>query len=415
MTKTLLVYMDRLSIGRIEIGENQRMKFIYDTSFLNRDDARPLSLSLPLQKEPFATEKVAPFFANLLPEGSIRDLICKVEGVSPRNDMALLEIIGGDCAGAVSIFPSDKKQKEDESIIKKITDQNLDNMIAKKEQRPLLRIDADIRLSLAGAQSKIPLYRHKDTFYLPSTIQPSSHILKPDNNLFPNMVLNEYFCMKVAKEIGLNIPTIKLYNTELNLLYMIERYDRATENGLLKRIHQEDFCQALSYMPTQKYESEGGPGFQEIFELISHTFTNPAQDKLALLKWLVFNYLIGNADAHAKNISIIYRDGTISLAPFYDILSTLFYPELSTKMAMKYGGENRIDRIQWRHFKRLSEQIEIKPSLMLKIAQEIATKTVAASKKIANETSTRQEMKSVVEKIHHIIITHAEVIRKFTN
>ncbi|MEZ4526278.1 MAG: HipA domain-containing protein [Desulfobacterales bacterium] len=164
-------------------------------------------------------------------------------------------------------------------------------------------------------------------------------MVKPQNQYFKNMVQNEAFCMMLAKAAGLSVPSVFIHKGTRNALYIIERYDRIRHaDGSVSRRHQEDFCQAMGPLSHQKYQSEGGPALADCFDLIRKNSAQPLIDRKRLMEWVIFNFLIGNADAHAKDISLLFHGSKVSPAPFYDLISTLVYPDLVPKMSMKIGG-----------------------------------------------------------------------------
>lgn len=211
---------------------------------------------------------------------------------------------------------------------------------------------------------------------------PSTHIIKPAIDHFAEMVVNELLCMRLAGAIGLPVPHVEQRQVEDIDYLLVERYDRIMDTSqTLARLHQEDFCQALGIASELKYQNEGGPSLQHCFQLLRNTSSLPALDVLRLLDAVIFNYLIGNCDAHGKNFSLLYRtEGTLqtALAPFYDLLCTLYYPELSQKMAMKIGGEHDISRIYPRHFERLATEVGFSQPMVIRrvpaIAQNVKTK-----------------------------------------
>lgn len=293
-----------------------------------------------------------PFFANLLPESDLRRVIARKLGLSEQNDFALLEAVGGECAGAVSLLPAEMPVSGEGSY-RSLDDEALDDLVAELPKRPMLAGEAGIRLSLAGAQDKLPVLFDGKHVSLPMGTAPSSHILKPPIAQYPDTVQNEYFCMQLANRVGLSAPSVTILQKE-QPLYLIERYDRRRmPDGGLQREHQEDFCQALGILPDQKYEKEGGPGLQQCFTVLRDTSVQPVADIKALLRWVIFNYLIGNADTHGKNISLLLTGRGPILAPFYDLMSTDVYPDLSKRLAMRIGGDDRWDWIierRWRDF-----------------------------------------------------------------
>jgi serine/threonine-protein kinase HipA len=165
------------------------------------------------------------------------------------------------------------------------------------------------------------------------------------------MPVNEHFCMRLAAALGLPVPPSEVLR-KAHALYLVQRYDRVrAADGSLDRIHQIDFCQALNLPSSRKYEKEGGPGLSACFDIIAKYCAQPAKDRLEIISWAIFNYLIGNADAHAKNLSLLIAPEGISLAPFYDLISTVVYRGLTPNLALKIGGENRPEWIQERHWK----------------------------------------------------------------
>jgi serine/threonine-protein kinase HipA len=198
-----------------------------------------------------------------------------------------------------------------------------------------------IRLSLAGAQDKIAVRLDDGKISIPRGSAPSSHVLKPAIDTYEGIVFNEAFCMALARACGLNAAPVEIGKVEDIDYLLARRYDRLRgEDGSIRRLHQEDFCQALGIPSEIKYQSEGGPSLAHCFALIRDASTAPAPDLLALLDGVIFNLLIGNHDAHAKNFSLLYMpDRSVRFAPLYDLVSTVFYPELTDRMAMKIGEQ----------------------------------------------------------------------------
>lgn len=173
---------------------------------------------------------------------------------------------------------------------------------------------------------------------LPAPGQPTTHILKPPIARFNATTENEAFVMRLAAAIGLDVAPVEPRVVRDRTFLLVQRYDRAIgDDGHVRRIHQEDFCQALAVAPETKYASEGGPTFKDCFELLRRIAARPAVDVLKLLDAVIFNAIADNADAHGKNFSILYGDEGPRLAPLYDLLATVAYPELSPKFAMKIG------------------------------------------------------------------------------
>lgn len=390
---SLNIFLQGLLVGTLWLDERRRFAFQYNSEWLNRPQRFPLSLSLPLQPDPYLDDAARPFFANLLPEGDIRRLIARHFQLSEQNDYALLEKIGGECAGAVSILPHDADPAEI-SGYRELGDEELHQLILELPKRPLLAGDQGIRLSLAGAQNKLPVYMEGEKIFLTTGQSAGTHIIKPPIPGLEQTVENEAFCMALAAKSGLPTAPAAI-RAKPDLFLIVTRYDRQRDkDGTVIRLHQEDFCQALGILPEQKYEGEGGPSLSQCFALLKEHSVQPAADQKSLLGWVIFNVLIGNADAHAKNLSLLFTDRGPRLAPFYDLLSTHMYRDLTDKLAMKIGGENRIPWIQTRHWERFADEVSLKRRYVLGMVREMTTK-ISAVAETEGATESWQHIKIV--------------------
>jgi len=365
MGQQLNVFLHDQCVGTLRLDKGRRFVFQYAEVWLQQAHAVPLSIHLPLQPGVFEDVQARPFFANLLPESEMRRVIARRLGLSEQNDFALLEAIGGECAGAVSLLPDDQVP-EGTPDHRRLQEDELNQLVDDLPNRPMLAGEAGIRLSLAGAQNKLPVFFDGEAIHLPMGAAASSHILKPPIERVAHSVENETFCMQLARAAGLNVPDTQILQ-QTKPLYLVTRYDRETNPaGDLLRIHQEDFCQALGVPPDAKYEAEGGPSLARCFALVREQSIQPAADIAGLLDWVIFNILVGNADAHAKNVSLLLTDAGPQLAPFYDLMCTAVYPGLAERMAMKIGGENRPDWIIERRWQAFAKEVGIKYRLIEK-------------------------------------------------
>ena len=377
MPKTLDVYLHRRPVGQLIQDEHGQVVFRYADAWLDAAGAIPLSHSLPLRKEPFDRNECRGFFAGLLPDDSKRQIIARNLGISARNDFAMLEQIGGECAGAVTFVPEGQSLPEQECSYRRLTGEQLARVLKELPRRPLMAGEDGVRLSLAGAQDKIAVHVAGNQISLPLGGAPSTHILKPAVEHYAGIVFNEAFCMRLAHAVGLHTAKVEIRQVEGLDYLLIERYDRRAvaspdgSPGLLEREHQEDFCQALGVVPETKYQNEGGPSLKQCFDLVRQVSSVPVLDLRAILDAVVFNFLVGNHDAHGKNFSIIYGRQT-RLAPLYDVVSTAFYPELSTKMAMKLGGEYVSEKITARHFDAFADEVVLGKPMVRSRLRELA-------------------------------------------
>ena len=365
--ETLNVFSGQTRVGSLSVNDRRLFSFQYSKKWLASPDAFQISISLPLQKNIFLHDKAKSFFSNLLPESAVRELIAKRLGISDKNDFMLLKRIGGECAGAITILPeSEIPESPDQYTYRSLSDEQFADLIKHIPRRPLLAGQEGIRMSLAGAQEKLALFYKDPAFYIPENGAPSNFILKPGMAHFQSSIENEYFCMMLAGTVGLVVPPVRIVRKETQEVLLIKRYDRILDNDVLNRLHQEDFCQAMGLSHELKYQADGGPGLKACFDLVRKYSGNPIKDFQQLMQWLFFNYLIGNMDGHAKNLSFMYQAKQIRLAPFYDMMCTDIYKDLSQKLAMKIGGENRPDWIMERHWKRFAEEIKINNAVLQK-------------------------------------------------
>lgn len=356
--KTLDVYLHGRLAGRLTQDESGGLGFAYDPGWLAADGAVGLSQSLPLRPEPFDHRATRPFFAGLLPEGSVRERVARALGTSPRSDFGLLDRLGGETAGALILLPAGTPLVPPDPAYRPLDASELAEIVRNLPRRPLLAGERGVRLSLAGAQDKVALLRRDDgSFAVPLGGTPSSHLLKTAIRELPDTVVNEAFCLELAARLGMPAARPEVLRIDGEPVLAVERYDRVREpDGSLRRLHQEDFCQALGVVPENKYEADGGHTLAASFALVARSTARPAVERLRLLDAVVFDLLIGNHDAHGKNFSLVATDRGIELAPRYDVLSTAVYPELSDRLAMKLGGERRPNRLARRHFARLAEE-----------------------------------------------------------
>lgn len=392
MARTLHVYLHNDLAGQLVQDDGGQMRFAYAESWLNRPGATPLSQSLPLRKERFSRNECRGFFGGILPEQAKRELIARNLGISARNDYAMLEQIGGECAGAVTFIPAGEKLPEQHYGYRPLSPAELAAILRELPQRPLLAGDEGIRLSLAGAQDKVAVRIEGDKVSLPLGGAPSTHILKPAVERFAGVVFNEHLCMRLAAASGLPAAAVETRSVDGMDYLLVERYDRAhrTADGgadVLERLHQEDFCQAQGIVSEMKYQKEGGPSLKQCFSLLRDVSSAPVVDLARFLDAVIFNYLVGNNDAHGKNFSLLYHGvGTenleIRLAPLYDIVSTVYYPELSKDMAMKIGGEYLSEKVVPKDFEKLAEEAGLGKPLLKQRVPELADTVLASLGKI---------------------------------
>ncbi|MCD4674632.1 MAG: type II toxin-antitoxin system HipA family toxin [Desulfobacula sp.] len=373
MKDRLQIIWNKRLVGTLDRHKKGRVVFQYSQDWIAKESL-PVSLSLPCRKEKFAPAISTAFFENLLPESNTRTVLAFHRRFDKKDTFAFLENFGEDCAGALSIIPEDQEPDFTPGQYENITQElieTLDKILHDPERYKLYPGIKHAKLSLAGAQDKLPVYIKGAQFYLPKNSgSATTHIIKPINAGFTDIPRNEAFCMELAQRSGFSIPNSKIMKVGGHELFIVDRYDRQEINKEIVRIHQEDFCQAMGYPVERKYQETGGPGFIECRELIDEYLSNQGvTNRLLFIRMTVFNYIIGNHDAHGKNFSILHNKG-FELAPFYDLVSTQVYP-LDNKFAMAIGQTFRLDRIKEHAFKKFAKDMNVRPNLLISLIDEV--------------------------------------------
>jgi serine/threonine-protein kinase HipA len=380
------VYLGDRHAGVLLRKGNGNLQFRYDSSYVE-DNGPPLSLNLPLRAKAYPHRDCLAFFGNLLPEEDVRRQVALATGISAANDYKLLERFGGDVAGAVTILPPGQAESQPApDSLEVLSAEKLDEVLTDLPQRPLAADEeGEVRMSLAGAQSKLPVVAVDGSFALPhGSERPTTHILKPEPEHFPGLVANEFFCMRLAAEVGLQVAPVERAETTSGLPFLIvTRYDRDLTQEPIRRLHQEDFCQALGKLYVEKYQHEGGPGVRDVMTLIDNESTAPARDRQQLWLALVFNVLIGNCDAHGKNYSLLYDSPAPSLAPFYDLLSTAAYRELTKRLAMSIDGATKLEEVDGAAWRQLAGEVGFAPRFLGQRMQPFVEQVQSAAKALS--------------------------------
>jgi serine/threonine-protein kinase HipA len=388
VTRSLSVWWDGAIAGSLQVNQHGEMRFTYAAEWLD-DPSRPaISFSLPKQSAAFKQRQCRPFFAGLLPEDAQRELIARALGISTRNDFAFLEALGGDVAGALSLWPDGEVPPALDRVgdPRPLSDDELVEVLTTLPTRPLLAGRQGLRLSLAGAQSKLPVVLVDDRVAHPAPGQPTTHILKPPIARFPHTTENEALVMTLAAAIGLPVAPVSGRYVAGRPYLLVARYDRRfDDSGRAHRLHQEDFCQALGIPPERKYAAEDGPTFTISFDLLRRTTTVPAAAVLAFLDAAIYNLIVGNADAHGKNFSLLYQAGNVSLAPFYDLLSTVAYPDLSPNLAMKIARRATLEEIGQTTWTAFAEDIGLNDRFVRRRVAELAEAVLAQAPSLPDD------------------------------
>ena len=329
MAKELAVWLYEDHVATVSRESNTRLRLRYTEEALAKNDLGIplLSIGLPLTDTAYPNAKTRSFLDGLLPEGEQRRAVAEKLDLNANDTFGLLRALGLDCAGAIVIQPIENTAPKPATTTTALPldDQEIADRVANLKNAPLGLTDR-VRISLAGVQEKLLLTRMPDgSWGEPVDGTPSTHILKPEIRDFPDTVENEAFCMRLAHNLGIHTAAVETTEYGGRKLLVVERFDRiVTGPGKIERIHQEDFCQVFGLPPRSKYQDAGGPSLKQISAVLRQFA--PPNSLNRLLKLVFVNVLVGNSDAHGKNISIVHhRDGSIELTPLYDVLSTLYY------------------------------------------------------------------------------------------
>lgn len=374
--KHLLAVVNGIVMGVLRRRRGGQLSFEYDSRWLSRR-AFPLSFSMKLSEQVYGHETVSNFLWNLLPDNEfVIDAWAREFRVSPRDVFGLIEAVGQDVAGAVGfVSPQEFERYVQGGGAQPLSDQEIASRLrALKDNAARARKPQDIgKLSLAGAQAKTAFQKTEEGWALPFGRVPTTHIFKVPRADLAGHVENEHFCLSLARKAGLNAVDSSIQFFEDQPAIVLPRYDRVQRGERILRRHQEDMCQALGVHPARKYESDGGPRVRDIMEFLRGS-VRPSRDRERFMDALVFNFLIGGTDAHAKNYSVVMGlQSTMRLAPLYDLTSIFPYVDRYNdgRLAMKIGHYDP-RRILPRHFVALAKQCHYPPEALLGALERMA-------------------------------------------
>jgi len=393
----LVVLLNGVPAGVVQ-HESGELSFVYERAWREHENGYPLSLSMPLVQREHGDAVVRSYMEGLLPDNdSILQAWGRRFGVSPRNPFSLLQHVGEDVAGAAQFISPEQLQRatqetgdiewiDEAEIASRLRTLGNDHSAWRKSGDPG-------HFSLAGAQPKTALHKTAGRWGIPSGKTPTTHILKPPTLGLDHFAHNEHLCLRLAQELEISASNSEIRHFEDQIAIVVERYDRDEIDGRLVRIHQEDLCQSAGVTPRTKYEAEGGPGVANIVRLLRENSSEAAGDIDGFVAALALNWVIGGSDAHAKNYSVLIAPGQVRLAPLYDLVSLLPYPELEIprkiKLAMKIGGEGRVGYIATRHWQRLAQNNGLDPERVVARVVDVASSAMGAVERVVTDEISR--------------------------
>lgn len=356
------IFFEKYLVGRIDTTASASPVFRYDPAWLSLPGAFPISTTLPMMEQPVGWDILAPWLINLLPEDAdALRMMARILDVPHTDVLALLERIGRDTSGALSFA---QRGTPGATVIPIETDAALETILNELPTKPFLAGEEGVSMSLAGVQSKLSVRLLEDgRLGIPVDGAPSSHILKPDNPRLWGGVHNEAFCLTLARRVGLPAPAVTTGQAGQRQFLLVERYDRAQDGDLLRRLHQEDFCQALGLPPGAKYQNSQCHGPKAKFSRMMDRLREVGGGSQVMQIWdiLVFNVLCGNTDAHLKNHSLLLSSDGVTLAPIYDVMCAGVWPNITQNLALDVGGKRVGEYIEGRHWSREAEACGLAP------------------------------------------------------
>jgi serine/threonine-protein kinase HipA len=384
---TLPVYFEQRRVGAIDVDKSGP-GFRYDPDWIVLRGAFPISVTMPLNSERIASDTFLPWAANLLPENEQLRTLGQILGMARSDVIGLLSAIGGDTAGALSIGQPGRTGTVQWRPV--TAPEELEALIENLPNKPFLVGDEGVSMSLAGGQTKLAVaVDNTGRICIPMNGSPSTHILKPDAPRLCGSVHNEAFCLTLARRMKIPTASITTGLAGKRTYLLARRYDRANMGGRWRRLHQEDYCQALGKPPTAKYETNQtgicGPTLRDMFELTRQRMF--PSDTVRLLDLVIFNVLTCNTDAHAKNYSIMLRGSGASLAPMYDVMCGEVWENVTKHMVHKIGGINRADYLTGRHWQHLARECGLNPGEALERVATLAKSVISEAETAESEVA----------------------------
>lgn len=392
-TRTLNVYASRRRMGVVTSTGKGQLEFRYDPMWLSATDAYPVSLSMPLSEKPYR-DGVTTILDNLLPDDSdTRRTIAARIGAAGTDPFSLLFELGRDCVGSLQFVPENEVPVwNSQPIGEVLTDEQVEEVLRSLTVSPLgASTSPEFRISVAGAQEKTALLRLDDSWMRPAGTTPSTHIVKPPIGVrsgvdLSESVENEYVCMLLARSLGLPVANVEMHQFSEIRALVVERFDRAWLGEEVIRLPQEDLCQALSVPSFRKYESSGGPGMNDVLELLQQS-DDPEADRKQFLQTCFAFWLLGATDGHAKNFSLaLGPHGSFRLTPLYDVMSLqpsvdalqVRRREFTLAMAAGSNRHYKVDETLPRHFLQTAASAGIDVSISEVWLSEIAGRLASA-------------------------------------
>ncbi|MFL6099856.1 MAG: type II toxin-antitoxin system HipA family toxin [Actinomycetales bacterium] len=405
-TRELALLMAGTPMGVLRQNSNGPLTFRYDRDYAANPRATPLSLSMPVSDEDFRGRALTAFLWGLLPDNNeVLQRWGARYGVSANNPFALLANVGEDCAGAVQFVAPERIASLSPGGVSWLEESDLGDWVRQLREDPAAWLQSveQGQFSLAGAQAKFAVAFHRGRWGRPYGAVPTTHIVKPASGRFADQELTEHLSLRLADALGMVTAESSIHEFDGERVVVVKRYDRRFDGGQVRRIHQEDLCQALKVQPSGKYQSDGGPSPRDVVRLLRGAIapSRADQDVWRFVSALALNWVIAGADAHAKNYSLLLDGSQVRLAPLYDVVSGLPYfgagnvrtqrpgrlNPVNLRLAMSIGGTavvREIDRLDW---VRLATQLQLEADRVIDRVADIADRAPDAMADVVRRES----------------------------
>lgn len=396
------IFYETFPVATMHFGQEWQLD--YDLDWLGRRSGFPVSLTMPLRSGPFGSAVLLPWLSNLLPETHLSEIGQRLK-ISPQDIVGLLEHIGRDTAGALSIG---RPRKPGLNLQPIPDEQALQRIIDELPEKPFLVGERGVSMSLAGVQEKLPVHRDEaGDLSIALDGSPSTHIIKPDTRRLAGSVENEAFCLALARACGLEAAEAEIGVAGERRYLLVKRYDRFLDGtGQLRRLHQEDLCQLTGHFPAQKYQRSsagGGVTLKMMFDAVAD-LVSPGE-RTRLLDGVIFNVLICNSDSHAKNYSVLIgAAGSAQMAPLYDLMCASVYRQVDQSLPQSINGCFTAAELKRDDWKRLAEEVGLSGASTLRRVQQLADLVLTKCRDVAGEIVDAQgDPTRVLERVTHEI------------
>jgi serine/threonine-protein kinase HipA len=408
------VYLDTELVGTLD-EQPGGLRFMYNERALADPTRSALSVRLPVTAEPYGYRDAAPFFDNLLPEGETRDILARTLHRDPSHTYALLGEVGGECAGSVSLWPNGQHPPTNPTY-SDCTSADIERLFGPSETATADEVTAqrDARQSMSGTQPKLAILKDGMRYALPHAGAPTTALLKRERARYPALAANEIASLQLMGMAGVPVAS---GNTIPGLPRVFEslRYDRIATLTGIRRLHQEDMCQATGRLPKDKYadpNSKTNITYDAIKTVLLRHAATPVRDLEVVARWAIANACIGNDDAHAKNLSILYADGGIQIAPAYDVVCTTVYPLLEERFALSLGGAFRVEALTSGALHKFARSLNFTPSAAAALVDEVSSRIAAATDQTIDVIARQHGRPAILEKMRHEITRRTTAVRR---